>query len=81
MVNSIRVISRLVEVRLAIERRVIVVHLEPEPAGGVVDIGEGEPRDGEEDGEDELAPQLGDRRERQQVRQDDRRYDAVSWKE
>ena len=55
--------------------------LEPEPAGGVVDVGEGEPRDGEEDGEDELAPQLGDRRERQQVRQDDRGYDAVSWKE
>ena len=57
------------------------MHLEPEPAGGVVDVGEGEPRDGEEDGEDELAPQLGHRRERQQVRQDDRGYDAVSWKE
>ena len=52
--------------------------LESEPAGDVVDVGEDEPRDGEEDGEDELAPQLGDRREGEEVGDDDGGYDAVS---
>ena len=57
-----------------------IVPLEPEPASGVVGVGEDEPRDGEEDGKDELAPQLGDRRERQEVGDDDGGYDSVSCK-
>ena len=70
--------SRLVQVRPALPLR--IVPLESEPARGVVDVGEDEPRDGEEDGKDELAPQLGDRRERQEVGDDDAGYESVSCK-
>ena len=52
--------------------------LESEPARDIVDVREGEPRDVEEYGKDELAPQFGNGRECKEVGDNDDSYEAMS---
>ena len=71
-----RVSSCLVQVGLPLPLRIVI--LESEPARDIVDVREGEPRDGEEYGKDELAPQFGNGRKCKEVGDNDDSYEAMS---